>query len=547
MKWSEYFRTQAILFSVPAENSTGIAMTFQRARRTFLKTSLAAAGTFAAPNLVLAQGGDAVAETTNGRVQGRVENGLKVFRGIPYGGDTGGKNRFMPPTPTAKWAGARDASAWGHIAPKPVSTNPPNDYGRMVQWSDYRGGLSEDCLNLNVWTPGTDSAKRAVVVILHGGGFTSGSGNLVALEGDHLAPAGDVVVVTVNHRLGALGYTDVSALGGTDFAASGAVGMMDLVQSLQWVRDNIERFGGDPARVLITGQSGGGGKVSTLLAMPSARGLFHRAVLQSGSTIRLTAKAAAQRNSEQFLGKLNLTKADLAKLQALPFEQLMAAQAGGGPVVDGVIVPRNPFDPDAPAVSANVPMMIGSCLEDSGYQSTDYDISEAGVQAFAESQAAGKGAAIMAAYRKLYPNKKPYFIRGMIATDRNLRRNTVIQGERKAAQGAAPVYMYRFDWGTPAQGGRFGACHGVDLSISFANPDTNVGMNTPEAKALASRLGGATIAFAKTGNPDHPGIPHWAPYNAQTRSTMVFDAPQTRMENDPNRELRVMWNDILPA
>jgi len=513
-------------------------------RRRFLQTSLAAAGIAAAPNLVLAQGGSAAADTSNGRIQGRVENGLKVFRGIPYGGDTSAKNRFMPPTAAARWAGTRDCSDWGHIAPKPMSAIVPHTYGDMVQWSDYRGGLSEDCLTLNVWTPGTDSARRAVVFIIHGGGFTSGSGNLTALEGDHLARAGNVVVVTVNHRLGSLGYTDLSAFGGSDFAASGTVGMMDLVQSLQWVRDNIGRFGGDPGRVLITGQSGGGGKVSTLLAMPSAKGLFHRAVLQSGSTIRLTQKDAAQRGSEQFLGKLGLTKNDIGKLQSLPFAQLMAAQGGGGPVVDGTVIPRHPFDPDAPAISANVPMMIGSCLEDSGYQSTEFDVSEAAVQAFAESQAAGKGAAIMAAYRKLYPAKKPFFIRGMIATDRNLRRNTVLQAERKAAQHSAPVYMYRFDWGTPWEGGKFGACHGVDLSISFANPDTSMGMSAPAAKLLAQRLGGATIAFAKTGNPDHAGIPHWAPYDAQARATMVFDE-QTRMERDPNRELRLMWNELL--
>jgi para-nitrobenzyl esterase len=513
-------------------------------RRHFLSTSLAAAGVTALPNLVLAQGGAGVVETSNGRVRGRAENGLQVFRGIPYGGNTGGKNRFMPPTPAAKWTNVREATAWGHIAPKPMSAIVPNTYGEMVEWSEYRGGLSEDCLTLNVWTPGTDNRKRAVVVILHGGGFNSGSGNLVALEGDRMARAGDVVVVTINHRLGSLGYTDLSAFGGSDFAASGVAGMMDLVQSLQWVRDNIERFGGDPARVLITGQSGGGGKVSTLLTMPSARGLFHRAVLQSGSTIRLTQKDAAARNTEEFLKRLNLTRNDVSRLQALPFEQLMAAQQGGGPVVDGTIVPRHPFDPDAPAVSANVPMMIGSCLEDAAYQSTEFDITDPQVQAWIETQSPGKGASVLAAYRKLYPNKKPYFIRGMIATDRGLRRNTVLQAERKTAQGASPVYMYRFDWQTPAQGGKYGACHGVDLSISFANPDTKVGMNTPAAQQLARQLGGATIAFAKTGNPNHPGIPQWAPYNAQTRATMVFDT-NTRLENDPNRELRLMWNEML--
>ena len=513
-------------------------------RRHFLKTSLATAAIVATPNLVLAQGGDAIAETSNGRVRGRSENGLKVFRGIPYGGDTGGRNRFMPPTPAAKWSGVRDCTDWGHIAPKPVSSIVPNTYGAMVHWSDYRGGLSEDCLNLNIWTPGTDSAKRAVVMIIHGGGFTSGSGNLTALEGDHMARAGDVVVVTVNHRLGALGYADLSAIGGAAFAASGVAGQMDLVQALQWVRDNITRFGGDPGRVMITGQSGGGGKVSTLLAMPSAKGLFHRAVLQIGSTITLTRREAAQRNAEAMLAKLGLTKNDMGKLQALPFEQIVNAQGNVGPVVDGVVVPRDPFAPDAPAVSAAVPMMIGSCLEDSGLNMTDWDIDEKGLAAWTETQAPGKGAAVLADYRRLYPAKKPFFIKAMIATDKGLRRNTVLQAERKAAQGAAPAYMYRWDWQTPAQGGKFGAIHGTDLSMSFSNPDTDVGTNTPSARAMARRIGDATIAFAKTGNPDCAAIPHWPAYDAATRAQMIFD-DRTRVENDPNRELRLLWNQLL--
>jgi len=517
-------------------------MTLQR--RHFLNASLAAAGITAAPNLVLAQAGDAIAETGNGRVHGRSENGLTVFRGIPYGGDTGGKNRFMPPTKATAWSGVRDCADWGHVAPKPISNAPLTDYNRMVGWSNYRGGLSEDCLNLNIWTPGLDNRKRAVMVIIHGGGFTSGSGNLVALEGDHAARAGDIVLVTVNHRLGALGYTDLSALGGTDFAPSGVVGMMDLVQALQWVRDNIEHFGGDPGRVLITGQSGGGGKVSTLLAMPSGKGLFHRAVLQSGSTITLTHHEAAQRNTEALLTKLGLTKNDLGKLQALPFEQITAAQGGGGPVVDGIVVPRDPFAPDAPAASATVPMMIGSCLEDSGLNMTDWDIDEKGLAAWTESQAAGKGSTVLAAYRKLYPAKKPFFIKAMIATDRGLRRNTVLQAERKTAQGAAPVFLYRWDCQTPAQGGKFGAIHGTDLSMSFSNPDTDVGTGTPSARAMARRIGDATIAFAKTGNPDCAAIPHWSAYNVAERPVMIFD-DRTRLENDPNRELRLLWNQLL--
>ena len=406
-----------------------------------------------------------VVNTSGGKVRGVATNGTRLFRGIPYGGDTSGKNRFMPPTAAAPWAGVRDCTDWGHIAPQRVATGTVSDYTRLVGWNNYRGGLSEDCLNLNIWTPATHGSKRAVMVAFHGGGFTSGSGNLVALEGDHLARNGDVVVVTVNHRLGALGYLDLSALGGADFAASGVAGMMDCAAALAWVQGNIANFGGDPGKVMIFGQSGGGAKCSTLMCMPSAKGLFHQAAMQSGSTIKLTHRDIAQKNAEALLAKLGLGKGDLGKLQTIPFEQIVAAQAAAGPVVDGVVIPRDPFDPDAPAISADVPMIIGTCLEDQGLGMTEWDLGEDGLQSWAETQAPGKSATILLEYRKLYPAKRPFLIKAMIATDKVWRRNAVLQAERKTAQGRAPAYMYRWDWPTPADGGKFGAVHGTDLSI----------------------------------------------------------------------------------
>ena len=311
----------------------------------------------------------------------------------------------------------------------------------MVGWNNYRGGMSEDCLVVNVWTPALkDGGNRTVMVCFHGGGFTSGSGNLVALEGDHLVRTGNVVVVNVNHRLGALGYLDLSAFGGPELATSGVAGMMDCVAALRWVRDNIENFGGNPASVLVFGQSGGGGKCSTLMAMPSAKGLFHRVALQSGSTLRIARHETAQKNAEALLTKLEVAKGDLAKLQSLPFEQIIAAQTNAGPVMDGVVVPRDPFDPDAPAISADVPMLVGTCLEDAGLNMTDWDADEAALQIWVEAQVPGKSAEVIAAYRKLYPGKRPYLIKAMIATDRSGRRNSVTQAERKVAQGTAPVY-----------------------------------------------------------------------------------------------------------
>jgi len=274
---------------------------------------LALAGTIATPNLVLAQGGDTIADTSHGKVRGRVEDGLLVFRGIPYGGDTSGRNRFMPPTPVATWVGVRDCADWGHIAPKPISNAPPSDYGRMVGWSNYRGGLSEDCLNLNIWTPALrDDRKRAVMVTIHGGGYTTGSGNLVALEGARAARAGDVVVVTVNHRLGALGYTDLSALGGDAFASSrrsrhngsGAVTAMGARQHCQFRWRPQQCY--DIRAVWRWWQMlNSHGDAICQGTVPPLR-------YSSGSTLRLPHHDVGQRNAEALLTKLGLAKNNVA-------------------------------------------------------------------------------------------------------------------------------------------------------------------------------------------------------------------------------------------
>jgi para-nitrobenzyl esterase len=336
-------------------------------RRNFLQASLITAGASSYPNVLLAQGGPDIVETSKGRVRGITLDGIKWFRGIPYGADTGGKNRYMPPQKVAAWSGVRDCTEWGHVAPQHINPN-PSDYTKYVGWNNYRGGQSEDCLVVNVWTPALrDSGKRAVMFIIHGGGFTSGSGNLEAVEGQHLAKLGNMVVVTVNHRLGALGYMDLSAFGVSGLESSGNVGMMDLVQALEWVRDNIAQFGGDPNNVTITGQSGGGGKCSHLMAMPSAKGLFHKVAIQSGSTLKTGRHETAQKSAEALWTKLDVQKGDLAKLQSLAFVQIVDNQTNAGPVLDGTVIPRDPFDPDAPGVSANVPMIIGTCLEDFGF------------------------------------------------------------------------------------------------------------------------------------------------------------------------------------
>ncbi|MEO6153650.1 MAG: carboxylesterase family protein [Croceibacterium sp.] len=497
------------------------------------------------PSAILAQSGPTLAETTNGRVRGFRAGGVIHFRGIPYGGDTGGNNRFMPPTPVARWSGVRVATEWGHVSPQPPDAN-KNPYGLMTGWSNFRGGMGEDCLNVNVWTPALDAKKRAVMVMLHGGGFTSGSGNLVALEGQYMARAGDVVVVNVNHRLGSLGYADLSAFGGPDLAKSGNVGMLDIVQALEWVRNNIENFGGDPKRVALSGQSGGGGKVSTLFAMPSAAGLFHRAVVQSGSTLRVATADIAQGAVQQMLDKLGIAKGDLAKLRSLPFEQIIAAQVRPGPVVDGVVLPRQPFDPDAPAISADVPMVIGTCLEDWSFAMPDQREGADSLREYVEQQAPGHGAEVLQTYQRRYPDKRPYLIKAIVATDIAARRNASTQALRKAAQDGARAYVYRWDWPIPGGEGHWGAVHGSDLSLSMSNPTTAMTLNTPQAQVMSRKIGQAIIAFTKSGNPNCGVVPNWPPYEAKRRSVMVFDT-NTRVVQDPERDIRLMWDRIKPA
>ncbi|HEX4270444.1 MAG TPA: carboxylesterase family protein [Rhizomicrobium sp.] len=519
-------------------------------RRGFVcRASLITAGAILLPDIGLAQTSGNVVETAGGRVRGLTIDGIKWFRGIPYGADTGGVNRFMPPQKVAAWSGVRDCTNWGYIAPQHINPN-PSDYTRYVRWNNYRGGMSEDCLLLNVWTPATgDNSRRAVMFIIHGGGYTSGSGNLEAIEGQHLARLANMVVVTVNHRLGMLGFCDLSAFGPAGLESSGNAGMMDLVLALEWVRDNIAQFGGDPGNVTITGQSGGGGKCSHLMAMPSAKGLFHKVAIQSGSALKTGRHEERRKDIDALCAKLGVPKGDLAKLQAVPFQQIVDSQTTAGPVLDGKVIPRDPFDPDAPAISASVPMIIGSCLDDWGFNINENSDDDASIQAWLRGQLRGtKGEAraseILALYRKDYPKENGYLLRAMMATDHTMRHNAIVQAERKAAQGAAPVYMYRWDWPADGIGAHWGAVHGTDLSPAFANPTTPMTGNTPQGKLLARQLGSSFAAFAKTGNPNNTTIPAWKPYDVSQRPVMVFGA-ETGPVNDPSPDLRQLWDQIL--
>ncbi|HJZ72561.1 MAG TPA: carboxylesterase family protein [Vicinamibacterales bacterium] len=493
-------------------------------------------------------------ETATGVVRGMANTGIKIFRGIPYGADTGGRNRFMPPRKPAPWTSARNCIGYGPISPQTASGF-RSDYAQLIQWDKHigTGGMSEDCLSLNVWTPGVnDNARRAVLVSFHGGGWATGSGNGPMYDGGQLALLGDVVVVTVNHRLASFGYTHLAAVGAPDeFKHAGVCGVMDMVASLEWVRDNIAAFGGDPSRVLIFGQSGGGSKTSTLLATPAARGLFHRAVVQSGSTLRLVDEEAAAKSAELLLNKLGLARSRVADIQRLPWEQVLQAQidaAGAAftPVMDGRYLPHHPFDPGAPPESRDVPVIISTTLEDAALRLTNWDLTESGLTALLDERYKGKAQEILALYRPATAGKTPYLVQAQVFTDNQVRSRAITQAERKAAQGGAGVWMYLWAWSTPAFEGKLGAVHGHDVDASFNLYRNGIcGTGDKTGRLMARRLASTFVAFAKTGNPDNDQIPHWPPYDANVRATMIFDA-NTRVENDPRASIRKYWSQQAP-
>jgi para-nitrobenzyl esterase len=495
------------------------------------------------------------AETAYGKVQGIDNAGIKSFKGIPYGAPTGGSNRYMPPKKPAPWKGIRECIGYGPVCPQ-TPADLRSDYAQMIMWDRHVGDgpMGEDCLVLNVWTPGVDQARRAVLVSFHGGGFATGSGNFPGYDGAQLARFGDVVVVTINHRLAAYGYTHLADLGAPpEFAGAGVCGVMDMTAALEWVRDNIAHFGGDPSRVMIFGQSGGGAKTTTMLAVPAAKGLFQRAAIQSGSLIRFTPKDRASESAEKLLGKLGIPKNRIADIQKVSWQQILEAQAAAAadratfaPVLDGKYLLHDPFDPTAPVESANVPIIVSTTLEDAALSLTNFDLDDAGLMKVLNDRFAGKGSEIVELYRNFYPNKSSFLIQAQALTDAGGRRNATLQAELKYKQGAAPAYLYLWAWATGAYDGKFGAVHGIDVSASFYNVrDQTVNVGCATGKAMAERLASAWVAFAKTGDPNNPKIPHWEPYNPDTRPTMIFDN-HTALMHDPRSDIRKFWAGMPP-
>jgi para-nitrobenzyl esterase len=500
----------------------------------------------------------AVAMTQYGKVRGYLDGGVLIFKGVPYGQNTGAENRWLPAKPPTPWTGERPTLVYGANCPQTLHDFTAVEQSFLQQWVD--GYLGEDLLKLNIWTPAL-SGRRPVMFYIHGGGFSFGSSyELAAHDGAQMARHHDVVQVSVNHRLNALGFLDLSEVGGGPYAESANVGMTDLVAALRWVRDNIAAFGGDPDNVMIYGQSGGGSKVTTLMGMPSAAGLFHRASVQSGGGGNPPSAEQARGLTRQIMVELGLQPSDIDSLRRIEWGVLNRAgnaaiaklnppvrgfglgsppdpnpRVGWGPILDGKVVTVRSFFNEAPAQSKNIPLLIGSVSEEGNRMSSRPTEAEWRAT-LARSMGAAKADALITAMKRAHPDKSvrtlSYAVGG-IGQRNNVQRMAQMQYQLHGA----PVFQYYFTWQSPMLEDA-GAWHTAELAFCFDNTERckqGTG-NTPEAQTVARKMAGAWASFARTGNPSQPGLA-WAPTDPNRGQTMVFDN-QCRMVDDPEGELR---------
>ncbi|WP_102346268.1 carboxylesterase/lipase family protein [Bacillus sp. Marseille-P3661] len=508
-----------------------------------------------------------IVEITSGKIRGEVTDGIYSFKGIPYGEGTDGSRRFLPPSKMNPWTGIYNATEYG---PRCFQTkgniNPDNELTKAQSSIRIREEASENCLFLNVWTSGlNDGGRRPVLFWCHGGGFFQGSGAGPRTDGTSLAKNGEVVVITVNHRLGPLGYLFLGDLIGGQYDRSGNVGMLDLVLALEWVQENVEVFGGDPNNVTIFGCSGGGSKVSTLMAMPAAKGLFHRAIIQSAYGLKMSTREDATEIAEKVLNHLGVSEKEIDRLHTVPVESLWEAyhvatawtperfaekgrHIAISPVVDGYDLPQHPFDPVGSPLSADVPLMIGTTKDEATlFLFSDPDlgsIDEVGLRKWASLYFGEGGEHVIAAYRNELPHLSANDLLISIISDRVTIRDSITLAERKLAQQAAAVYMYQFTWESPILGGKMKSMHGLEVPFVFNNvhrmPFELVGED-PDKYTLASNMSQAWISFARNGNPGHAGLPTWSSYSTIDRSTMIF-GKECHVVKDPGRVGRLTLN-----
>ena len=496
-----------------------------------------------------------IVTTDSGLVQGLLDHGVSAFKGIPYAKPPIGELRFMPPEPVAAWESVLDATSYGASAMQRYNRGGATDLSRQIATvyttESEKKSDNEDSLFLNVWTPAPDDRKRPVMVWFHGGGWDYGSGSWPVYDGTNLANKGDLVVVTVNHRLNVFGYLNLASIGGEKYKHSANAGLLDMVQALEWVRDNVGAFGGDANNVTIMGESGGGSKVSHLMATPAANGLFHKAIIQSGPALTAITADASAANATAILSELGIDKTNLERLQWLTADRIMqateavAAKTPGrlrlAPVVDGDVLPRDPFTPDAPRQARDIPVLIG-------WNKDEMTIFNAGAPWFGrmtegqmKQQLGGmfgdKTNAIVAAYQNAYPDYSPTYLFNMITGDSRMALGSVTLADRKAKQ-RAPVYMYYLVWETPVGNGVFKSPHTLDMPFMFNNVDKSVAITgeSTEARILENQMSSSWIAFARTGDPSNPAVGSWTPYTAKQRATMIFDVTPG-IQNDPKGKL----------
>ena len=528
----------AVMARAVAAGLTAVAMTF---------ASSAGAASPSAP----------VVQTQQGEVQGALEHGAYAFLGLHYGADTGVANRFLAPQPAARFDGVLVADHMGNQCPQPPMykfVRPPV----VITFSDLP--VSEDCLVLNVWTRHPKApAKKPVMVWIHGGAFAFGSASDKYYDGTNLARTQDVVVVSLNHRLNVFGYMPLGPEAGSKYATSADNGMLDIVQALQWVKANIAQFGGDPDNVTIFGQSGGGGKVTVLLAMPAAKGLFQKAIIESGADIHVEPAQSYIAGRDKVLAALGLKPEDALKLKDVPMDTLIAASMKVGIMsfaasVDGNVLPTQPFDPSAPQVSSDVPVMVGTAnnegtdvlVSDPSWPTTD----EAGLaQRAALFVGADRAKAMVDHYRARAPQDPPSEVLASILTDQMFTEKSIALAERKSAQHAAPVYAYRIDWKTPVLNGVLRSPHGVELPFVFDDvsvaPELD-GPDGPSQERMAAMMSAMWAQFARTGNPNLKRYPRWPAYDAAHRATFIFDDPP-HVVSDPDGATRTFWGSPPPA